>query len=493
MKITLQANQFSFDPTNNKISFSNMVGTFKPECLLAIINTSNEKLIYAAGTQGLGGVFSTTTFTNDTLTLDVDVTSQSPTDILQVLFDDQFFVQSVNVNNAVNINQPVDVSGSDVDSLIRDGNGTKILSSPDPMTGRDGLDVHVQSSSFGGEVGSAMPLPYNNSALSVGVLNGGVLLAPSIDPVSSELQVQSKISDSNGAAIINGQQLSAFSVPVVLASDQPALPVTFASGVEVIAKDPNEDVLGIGVVGERNNQIEVTLNTAPTSTFVTQTFTGTGASSTSLGHTIWQSGTGAPASAKAVSVASTSYRPAHELFACFTAAWVTPVANSTARIGLFDAQNGFFVGFNGTTFGVGVISSGVTTITNQSSFNVDSLVGASGTKFTRNGSPEAVSFGASNLFRIRFAWLGSANIYFEIFSPDGEWVLFHNIRQPNTSFNPSITTPNLPITLEIVKQAGAGSSNVQLASACWSAGTTSSYAPLNQTLTQTSQIGRAHV
>jgi hypothetical protein len=124
----------------------------------------------------------------------------------------------------------------------------------------------------------------------------------------------------------------------------------------------------------------------------------------------------------------------------------------------------------------------VDTIIPQGSWNGDLLNGASTSKFTRNGTPETINFAFSNLFRIRFAWLGSANIYFEVFSPDAEWVLFHNIRQPNTNFNPSITSPNLPMTVLVSKIAGT--QNSQVASACWGAGTTSAYSPIKETITE---------
>ncbi|NCX93777.1 MAG: hypothetical protein EBX40_03775, partial [Gammaproteobacteria bacterium] len=189
----------------------------------------------------------------------------------------------------------------------------------------------------------------------------------------------------------------------------------------------------------------------------------------------------ATSSAKAVSVQTTTYRPAHEIYSAFTAAFLNQISTSVQRIGLFDANNGFFIGFVGTTFGVTVRNGAADTFTSQGSFNVDTLLGNITSKFTRNGTPEAVNFGFSNLYRIRFAWLGSANILFEIFSPDGEWVLFHNIRQPNTSYNPSIQSPNLPMNLEVVKSSGAN--NVSIATACWGAGTTSAYSPISSTLT----------
>ena len=364
------------------------------------------------------------------------------------------------------------------------GDGTPILSTVDPVTGYDGLNMHLQSSTFGGQLGSPLPsagFGYQG-ALSMGFLNGSVLAAPKMDPVTNELIVQANfaaaatqnvnLTEVNGSAISLGQNTMANSLPVTVASDQPL-------EVEVI-QSVSQDVLGVAIGGNRNNQIEISFNTAPAATLITNTFTGSGAATAVNGHTIYQTGTTAVSSAKGVSVQSTTYRPAHEIYAAFTAAFLSPVSAATSRIGLFDNSNGFFIGFNGNDFGVTVRNAASDVFTIQSSFNVDTLTGASTSKFTRNGVPEPINFAFSNLFRIRFAWLGSANIYYEVFSPDGTWVLFHNIRQPNTSYNPSIQNPNLPMTVEVVKTSGA--INTSVATACWGAGTTSAYSPITATL-----------
>jgi hypothetical protein len=479
MKITLLSTQYTFTPSLNQISFANMAGAFKPECLLAVINTTTGKLVYAAASQpsGYGGTFSTTTYPNDTLTYASSNAGQSASDILEILFDDQFFTQPVSGTVAVS----GDVNG---DSYTHDANGVKILSTPDPITGNDGLNVHELSSAYGGQIGSPMPLPYNNNALSIGVNNGGDLYAPAIDISTSELQVQAKIFDSAGLAINKGQQLMADSVPVAIASDQSAVPVSFPSSTVLnvdVVQSVSQDILGVAVGGNRNNQIEISFNTAPAASLITNSFTGSGNQVQTAGHTLYRTGSTAVSSAQGRSVQLTTYRPAHEIYSVFTAAFINPTGFASSKIGLFDNSNGFFIGYDGVDFGVAVRNAAVDTYVYQASFNTDTLTGASTSKFTRNGTPEAVNFALSNLYRIRFAWLGSANIYFEIFSPDGEWVLFHNIRQPNTSLNPSIQDPNLPMTVNVSKTAGT--TDTQVATACWGAGTTSAYSPITATLT----------
>lgn len=252
---------------------------------------------------------------------------------------------------------------------------------------------------------------------------------------------------------------------------------------EVIVRPVHDDILGVAVSGTRNNQIEVSFDTSFNTDVVTNSNTGTGGASISNGHALYSTGTGTTATSKAVSVATLNYRPAHEEYVYFTAAFTTPTsANSDQRIGLYDTNNGFFIGYDGLTFGITKRTAASDTFTARTSWNGDLLTGAVGSKFTRDGVPEAINLTFSNLFRIRFAWLGSASVLFEVFSPDGEWVVFHTLRVPNSQLNPSINTPNLPITLEVIK-ASADATNLILYTACWAAGTTSNYSKITDTLT----------
>lgn len=254
-------------------------------------------------------------------------------------------------------------------------------------------------------------------------------------------------------------------------------PATGALVVDAVIEDQSQaalDVLKTTIVAEMNNQIEINFKSAPGAGLITNAFTGGGAVAHTNGHALYSTGTAVSASAAGVSVLKTDYRPAHEIYAYFTAAFTTPTsANSHQRIGLFDSQNGFFIGYEGTTFGITKRSAGVDTFVARSAFSSDKLDGLAGTLFQRDGVAEAINLSFSNLFRIRFAWLGSAVILFEVFSPDGSWVTFHVIKQPNSALDPSIQDPNLPMSVSVSKSS-ADATNLVLATACWAAGTTSS-------------------
>jgi len=244
----------------------------------------------------------------------------------------------------------------------------------------------------------------------------------------------------------------------------------------------NSDVLGAAVTAVRNNEVEISFFDSFNSDIITNTNSHGGSATIVGGHARYRTGTNATGAAKGVSVYSCKYRPAHEQYCFFTAAFTTGVADSYQRIGLYDTNNGFFIGYEGTSFGVTLRTGASDTTTARASWNGDPLDGSAGSLFTRGGNPEAINLTYSNLYRIRFAWLGSASIYFEVFSPDGNWVTFHTIKIPNSQLDPSIQNPELPITIDVKKFSGA--TDLSLYTACVASGTTSADFPINETLNE---------
>ena len=243
------------------------------------------------------------------------------------------------------------------------------------------------------------------------------------------------------------------------------------------------DILGVTNIGTRTNQVELSFDTSFDTDVITNSATGGASATISNGHALYASGTSATAQVSGVSIQTVKYRPGNEQYVKFTAAFTTPTsANSVQRIGLFDANNGFFIGYEGLTFNATRRSGGSDTGVAYASFNGDPLDGSSGSAFTRAGTPEAIDFTKSNLFRIRWAWLGSAPVQYEVFSPDGSWVVFHTLRFPNLQLNPSVLSPNLPITIQVTKTS-ADATNLILYTACVAGGTTTSLEKITTALT----------
>jgi len=380
-----------------------------------------------------------------------------------------------NIGTVTSITNPVTVTGT----VTADIGTTGGLALDATLTGGTAKTIIR-----GGSKGATTPADITSTAegadhqgVDVQLYHGGAAIDPrSIRALTNADVVSAEVTKWLGStAPTVGQKTMANSIPVTIASDQ---------SIAIVARD--RDIFGASVGTTRLNQVEVKLDTGTLSSLVTLTNTGTGSAAIANGHAVFQTGVGVTSSSKGVSLANTSYRPGNETYVEFTAAFTTPTsASSYQRIGLYDASNGFFVGYEGLSFGITKRSAGVDVNVPQASFNGDPLDGSAGSAFTRGGVLEAVDKTLSNLFRIRFGWFGSAPIIFEILSPDGAWIVFHTIRQPNTSTLPSVQNPDLPITLDVSKTA-SDATNLQITTACWSAGTTGEVITLTSTLTDQS-------
>jgi hypothetical protein len=289
------------------------------------------------------------------------------------------------------------------------------------------------------------------------IVMGGVFLTGSSIGVSASI-VKALQTDISGALYVT----STGSLPMTLMS------LDWSLIDSILTAD--KDTFGAAIAEGRTSQFSANFVQTFINNSVVTSSTG-GATITQLnGVAALTSSTGATTSAKINSIGTIRYIPAREVYAMFTAHFTVPTSvNSNQRIGLYDANNGFFIGYNGTTFGTTVRNTGTDTFTAITSWNGDLLNGLAGSKFTRNRIPEAIDFTKDNVFRIRFGWLGSAPIKYQVISPDGVWVTFHTIKQPNLSTAPSIANPNLPITFEVIK-TGADATNLIMSTNCWDAG-----------------------
>lgn len=231
-------------------------------------------------------------------------------------------------------------------------------------------------------------------------------------------------------------------------------------------------VFGATVTAERVSHLLAEFNLAISANAVTSTVTNGGTVAVSNGLCTLTTGTNVSGTAKLNTTGSIRYSPGREIYCTFTAAFTTPShVNSYQRAGLYDANNGFFLGFEGTTFGVTRRSGAADTFV--SSLNGDPMDGTVLSIFTSGGTPVVWDKTKLNVYRIRFGWLGAGSVTFEILSPDDQWVVIHAIRYPNTAAVPSIRDPNLPITMDAAK-AAADAASLVISTSSWDAGTTES-------------------
>ena len=243
------------------------------------------------------------------------------------------------------------------------------------------------------------------------------------------------------------------------------------------------------IVGSRSNQIEVNFSTAFSAAVVTNTTDGThGSAVQGSGCATYSTGAAASAYARGTSVNTLSYRPGHEWYCYFTASFTPGVTGSRQRLGCFNATDGFWIGYEGSVFGISqyqnsVLVGGTVNVaptTPWTSANGDQCLGQSGSAFTSGGTPVVIDYTKINIYRLHGAWFGSAPVILEVFSPDGEWVIVHAFRFPNTLTTPYTYSTNWAIGVDVTNTTNT--SNLAVVTPCWGMGATDAAYPLNTTV-----------
>jgi len=187
------------------------------------------------------------------------------------------------------------------------------------------------------------------------------------------------------------------------------------------------------------------------------------------GQAIFATGTNPLGSVRAKTRDSISYKPGHAIRIDFTAVFSTPISGANQLVGLFDDNTGFIFGVkDNNEFSFFIRNDGIDVATPRSLWNGDSLDGSATSFFTRDNIPEAIDFTKNNVYRLEFGWLGGAPARWEVLSPDNDWIILHEFKFPNLQLISSISDPNLPIIMEIVKTSGT--TNVEMRTGSWRGG-----------------------
>ena len=259
------------------------------------------------------------------------------------------------------------------------------------------------------------------------------------------------------------------------------MPVTMPAGKNKVTVDDTQvDIHGQLVGVTRITQIATKFFQQAPSAFLSITASG-GATATgpTLGAGVFSTSTAATAALLAQTPVGILYAAQYEAWAVLSGAYTAPTsAASFQRMGVYDAVNGYFFGYSGLTFGLTVRVNSVDTFIAQTAWNKDPLNGAATSLFTNNGAPVALSPTNMNMFRVRYGWYGAVSAYLEVYAPDGNWVLVHQVRTANLQTGANLTIPDLPMTVEVSKTA-ADAINLSISCGGWAAGITSPNAGLS--------------
>lgn len=219
------------------------------------------------------------------------------------------------------------------------------------------------------------------------------------------------------------------------------------------------------IIGERHDDVLARFEYNTSAKDVTTVTSGTGTTSNANSMATVASGAGVGGAAHQ-SLRNITYRPAHEAYAFFTSLYSTGQdANTYQRHGPFDAQDGFFFGYSGTTFGTFIRKGGATTFTARTSWNGDKVDGTGLSGFNLN--PNTL-----NQYKVEYGWLGIAPISYLVYGGQVKgWVTVHTVDRTNLDQTPHILSPSLPLRIEAGRTSGSGTS-VTVSMGSWSAGAT---------------------
>lgn len=218
-------------------------------------------------------------------------------------------------------------------------------------------------------------------------------------------------------------------------------------------------VFGESTIAEREDSINIAFHYNNGEGYSTkQTLTGTGTTANLNEMAQVKTGTGIGTS-KIKSRRAVRYITRHECLAMFTSMYTTPEAN-TYQSHLYGERNqdGIGFGYNGTVFGIWIITRSIIEHIPQDSWS--------------EGLPSGFVFDPLklNIFCVSFGWLGIAPISFKIFCGKRYgWKTVHIEDRTNNQDKPYLGNATLPISVEVGRTSGTGA-NLILSTASWGAG-----------------------
>jgi hypothetical protein len=240
------------------------------------------------------------------------------------------------------------------------------------------------------------------------------------------------------------------------------IPVDSQNNLKVNLKGPNTSFGQVATAEETtiiSQQFPYNINARVVTTTTANGGTVTQADS----QAVLSTSAAANGSAKMVTNSIMKYQPGTGSVVRFTAAFTTGVANNTQTVGYGDDNDGFFIGYNGASFGIMRRQDGSDTWTALTASNIDHLDGAADAN-----NPSAITLDPTkgNVYQIKLQWLGYGAITFSVEDENtGEFEPFHVIKYANNFVVPSIYAPALPILWETTNTTNATDIVIKSASA----------------------------
>lgn len=210
----------------------------------------------------------------------------------------------------------------------------------------------------------------------------------------------------------------------------------------VLIGSAQKSAFGDMLVAQIDTLIQLQFNYGLLSTYVNTATTGSGSCTSSDNFAVAQSGAASSSSATITSIDRLHYQPGQGMVGMFTAVYTNAVTGNTQIVGVGNEQDGFFFGYNGTSFGILHRNNLVDTWIDQSSWNYDTFDGTGSSGVTLDPTK-------GNVFKIQFQWLGFGAINFFIENQNtGTFTQVHQIKYANQNTSTSLANPSLQLYIE---------------------------------------------
>lgn len=151
------------------------------------------------------------------------------------------------------------------------------------------------------------------------------------------------------------------------------------------------------------------------------------------------------------------YVPGHESYCLFTTVFDEPVLDNRLEVGLYEENNGFWIGYIDTDFVFVRIRDGVEYVTKIEDFDSDIINGNNEFNYILN--PQK-----GNIWKISYAYSGFDNITLEVLCDCGRWLLVHSIPYVNLYEVTHITNTYLPFRARSINSGNNTSKKVKIGS-----------------------------
>jgi len=146
------------------------------------------------------------------------------------------------------------------------------------------------------------------------------------------------------------------------------------------------------------------------------------------------------------------YVPGHEVYCLFTAVFGNSIENQYQRVGLFDDDSGFFIGYEGEVF---------TFTHRRDSTDNHYEIDLEGFNTLNNYILDPHK---GNIYRITYGFLGYAPIRLEVLSPSGKFLQMFILEYPNSATQTHISQTFLPLTANLNNNGSTNSINIKIGS-----------------------------